>query len=244
MAFDASFVPPASARPAGRVLVVDDEPEVRSMVTWQLEAEGFVVVEAADGEEALRRAKTDRPDLLVLDLSLPGKGGLEVLATLRRDSALPVIVLTARRDETDRIVALDLGADDYVVKPFSPRELAARARSVLRRSQPAEPAHALSYDGLVVDTIARIARHEGAVLTLTAREFDLLAYFAAHPMRAFTRAELLTAVWSSSPDWQVEATVTEHVHRLRQKIEQDPAQPRWIVTVRNAGYRFEGEPVR
>lgn len=240
MNFDTSSARLPAPPRTGRVLVVDDEPEVRSMVTWQLEAEGFLVTEAADGEDALRQTERDCPDLLVLDLSLPGKGGLEVLSTLRRTSSLPVIVLTARRDEADRIIALDLGADDYVVKPFSPRELAARARSVLRRSQTAEPAQTLTYDGLVVDTAARIATLNGPALTLTAREFDLLVYFATHPMRAFTRAELLSAVWSSSPDWQVEATVTEHVHRLRQKLEANPAQPRWIVTVRNAGYRFEG----
>lgn len=222
-----------------KVLIVDDEEQVRTLVTWQLESENFEVDEASDGDAALKKIISGKPDLVVLDLSLPGTGGLEVLATVRRKGSLPVIVLTARRDETERIVALDLGADDYVVKPFSPRELAARVRSVLRRSAPAEPARVLDYGPLRIDLEARAVHVGGTPVELTAKEFDLLAFLAASPMKTFSRARLLAEVWSSANDWQLEATVTEHMYRLRQKIESEPANPRWLRTVRNVGYRFE-----
>jgi two-component system, OmpR family, phosphate regulon response regulator PhoB len=227
-------------RPTGRVLVVDDEPEVRSMVTWQLEAEGFEVLEAADGEQALRAVQEGQPDLLVLDLSLPGQGGLEVLSTLRRSGTMPVIVLTARRDETDRIVALDLGADDYVVKPFSPRELAARARSVLRRTQVAEPPRPLRYGRLEVDPVARIACRDGTAVVLTAREFDLLAYLAAHPMRDLypepAAGGALGVVLGLASGGDRDRACSPAAPEGRGR----PGPPRYIVTVRNAGYRFEG----
>ncbi|MET8846060.1 response regulator transcription factor [Amycolatopsis sp. NPDC004625] len=220
--------------PGRRVLVVDDDPRVRTVVTWQLEAEGFRVTEAADGRRALETIAREHLDLVILDLALPGIGGLDVLRRLRhgeRAAALPVIVLSGRSGETDRIVGLDLGADDYLVKPFSPGELAARVRSVLRRAAPAEPVAAA---GLRIDHAAREVFADGREVTMTAKEFDLLAFLASHPRRVFTRAQLLDRVWASAAEWQSEATVTEHVHRLRQKL-----GPRLVRTVRGVGYRFE-----
>jgi two-component system phosphate regulon response regulator PhoB len=225
----------ANATTPGRlVLVVDDDPRVRTVVTWQLEAEGFRVAEAADGRRALETIEREQLDLVILDLALPGIGGLDVLRRLRqgdRDAALPVIVLSGRSGETDRIVGLDLGADDYLVKPFSPAELAARVRSVLRRAAPAEPVAA---GGLRIDHAAREVFVDGRETTMTAKEFDLLSFLAAHPRQVFTRAQLLDRVWASAAEWQSEATVTEHVHRLRQKL-----GPGLVRTVRGVGYRYE-----
>ena len=229
--------------PTTRVLVVDDDARVRTVVAWQLEAEGFAVVEASDGAAALDGIARHRPDLVVLDLSLPGLGGLDVLRRVRTepagdgDAALPVIVLSGRSGETDRIVGLDLGADDYLVKPFSPGELAARVRSVLRRTRAtAEPDR--PPPGLSVDLTAREVRLDGVPVDLTAREFDLLAFLHRHPRQVFTRAQLLEQVWTSARGWQGEATVTEHVHRLRHKLEAAGAH-RCIATVRGVGYRLE-----
>jgi two-component system, OmpR family, phosphate regulon response regulator PhoB len=239
-------VAPTSSREAemsARVLVVDDDERVRTVVAWQLEADGFVVDHAADGQSALGRIAAARPDLVVLDLSMPGLGGLDVLRRVRADEldpALPVIVLSGRSGETDRIVGLDLGADDYLVKPFSPGELAARVRSVLRRSGAPRPAPApVDPDGIVVDAAARAVTVAGRGVELTAREFDLLAFLVAHPRQVFSRAQLLAQVWHSAPGWQGEATVTEHVHRLRVKLEDDPTRPRRIRTVRGVGYQLE-----
>ncbi len=232
----------STGRDPPKILIVDDDKQVRTVVTWQLESEHFDVEEAGDGDAALRKMISVRPDLLVLDLSLPGRGGLEVLSAVRREGSLPVIVLTARRDEIERIVALDLGADDYVTKPFSPRELAARVRSVLRRCAPVTPVSVLDYGPLWIDLEARAVHVAGTPVELTAREFDLLAFLAASPMKTFSRARLLAEVWSSARDWQMEATVTEHMYRLRQKVESEPANPRWLRTVRNVGYRFEPPP--
>lgn len=225
------------------MLVVDDDERVRTLVTWQLEADGFAVAGACDGAGALDRIARDRPDLVVLDLSLPGVGGLDVLRRVRGDehatgaAALPVIVLSGRSGETDRIVGLDLGADDYLVKPFSPGELAARVRSVLRRSAPAQPSPAAEPDGgLQVDEPSREVAVDGRPVELTAREFDLLAFLARHPRQVFSRAQLLEQVWHAAPDWRSEATVTEHVHRLRQKL---PGGERFLRTVRGVGYRLE-----
>lgn len=222
-----------------KVLVVDDEEQVRTLVTWQLESEDFEVDEAADGDTALRRIVSGAPDLVILDLTLPGIGGLEVLANVRRDGSLPVIVLTARRDEVERVVALDLGADDYVVKPFSPRELAARVRSVLRRSQRPGRSAEIVFGPLRIDVQARQVHVSDRRVELTAKEFDLLVHLASAPMQTFSRKRLLAEVWRSSPEWQLESTVTEHVHRLRQKLEWDATSPRWLRTVRSIGYRFD-----
>jgi DNA-binding response OmpR family regulator len=222
-----------------RVLVVDDDEQVRTLVTWQLEAEGFSVAGAADGAIALGAVEADPPDLIVLDLSLPRVDGLDVLTRLRRTSTIPVIVVTGRGGETDRIVGLDLGADDYLVKPFSPGELAARVRSVLRRSGPEVPSGRLDFGSLQVDVTTREVRVDDDPVELTAKEFDLLVFLARSPRQVFSRAQLLKRVWGSATEWQDAATVTQHVHRLRHKLEPDPAEPRWLRTVRGVGYRFE-----
>ncbi|NMO92587.1 response regulator [Actinomycetospora sp. TBRC 11914] len=227
---------------APRVLVVDDDEAVRTLASWQLESDGFAVDQAGDGEEALTAIDADRPDLVVLDLTMPGVGGLDVLRRVRgatATEALPVIVLSGRSGETDRIVGLDLGADDYLVKPFSPGELAARVRSVLRRTRPvAGTGPAVVCGHLALDAAAREITVAGEPVELTAREFDLLAFLVAHPRQVFSRAQLLAQVWRSE-GWQGEATVTEHVHRLRGKLGLDPeARPR-IRTVRGVGYQLD-----
>ena len=222
---------------AQRVLVVDDEPTVRDVVARYLERDGYVVKEVGDGDEVAAAIESFRPDLVVLDVMLPGRSGLDVLREL--GDRVPVILLTARTDETDRVLGLELGADDYVVKPFSPRELVARVRSVLRRSGAPTGTAVLTFDDLSIDLAAREVRVGGDVVALTAKEFDVLAHLASHPRQVFSRAQLLVAVWDSSPDYQDPATVTVHVRRVRNKIERDPEQPRWIATVWGVGYRFE-----
>jgi DNA-binding response OmpR family regulator len=217
--------------------VVDDEPTVRDVVARYLERDGFVVRELADGSEVLGVVASFHPDLIVLDVMLPYRSGLDLLRDL--GPGIPVILLTARNDEADRVLGLELGADDYVVKPFSPRELVARVRSVLRRSASPATTAVLNFEGLVIDTIAREVAVDDQAVALTAKEFDLLTYLAGHPRQVFSRAQLLVAVWDSSPDFQDPATVTVHVRRLRNKIEHDPEQPRWISTVWGIGYRFE-----
>ncbi|HEX2313762.1 MAG TPA: response regulator transcription factor [Thermomonospora sp.] len=226
----------------GRILVVDDDPTVAEVVMRYLVRDGHEVECVADGRDALRSAEARPPDLVVLDLMLPGVGGLEVCRRLRETSAVPVVMLTALGEETDRLAGLELGADDYVTKPFSPRELALRVRSVLRRARgglnPAGRGPArLDDGGLVVDLGAHEAALGGELLSLTAREFDLLAYLMRHPRRAFTRDELLEHVWGWS--FGDASTVTVHVRRLREKIEEDPTTPRRIVTVWGVGYRYE-----
>ncbi|GAA0239977.1 response regulator transcription factor [Cryptosporangium japonicum] len=207
---------------------------MRTVVSWQLESEGYAVQVAADGNTAWRRIVDDRPDLVVLDLSLPGLSGVDLLRRLRENGdRTPVVVLSGRSGEGDRILGLDLGADDYLVKPFSPGELAARVRSVLRRTGPV-PVEPARRTGLRIDPGRREVELDGEPVPLTAREFDLLAFLAGHPRHVFTRAQLLEQVWSSSQAWQSEATVTEHVHRLRHKLGH-----RFLVTVRGVGYRLE-----
>jgi DNA-binding response OmpR family regulator len=222
-----------------RILVVDDEPMVREVVTAYLEREGFFVSEAADGAAAVAALQGTPPDLVVLDLMLPKIDGYDILARLRRQGNIPVIVLTARTEESDRILGLELGADDYVVKPFSPRELAARVRSVLRRARPEPVASRIEYPGLVIDGAAREVFVDDVPVDLTAREFDLLAFLATSPRQVYSRGQLLEQVWDSSADYQDPSTVTVHVRRVRQKIEADPDDPRWITTVWGVGYRFE-----
>lgn len=223
-----------------RVLIVDDEPRVREIAASYLSNDGFEVREASDGDEARGDLTEFRPDLVVLDIMFPGASGLDLLTEIRRDAPeTAVILLTARADESDRVVGLELGADDYVVKPFSPRELVARVRSVLRRSRPPGLEGPSEFGSLRIDPVARQVTLDHQVVELTAREFDLLAFLAAHPNRVFSRAELLDNVWDSSPEWQDPATVTVHVRRLRQKIEDDPQNPRWLKTVWGVGYRFD-----
>ena len=222
-----------------RVLVVDDEPRVREVVAAYLEREGFRPVEAGDAEQARRVLDGPPPDLVILDVMFPGASGFDLLAELRRTSRIPVILLTARAEESDRVAGLELGADDYVVKPFSPRELVARVRSVLRRTDAPVEEHSLEFGPLVIDPLTREVEVDGQRVELTAREFDLLHHLASHPRQVFSREQLLRAVWGSSSDWQDPATVTVHVGRIRRKIESDPQDPRWVTTVWGVGYRFE-----
>jgi DNA-binding response OmpR family regulator len=223
-----------------RVLVVDDEPMVRDVLARYLQKEGFGVQTAEDGERALAVYEATRPDLVLLDLMLPKLDGLEVFRRIREQAATPVIMLTAKGEETDRVVGLELGADDYVTKPFSPREVIARVRAVLRRSSPrATPASGLlRFDGLEIDGPRREVRRGGEVVRLTRKEFDLLHLMASNPGRAFTRAELLEDVWDFAWDGDT-ATVTVHVRRLREKIEEDPSNPVHLMTVWGVGYRFD-----
>ncbi|WP_405428516.1 response regulator transcription factor [Streptomyces erythrochromogenes] len=231
---------------AGRVLVVDDDPTVSEVVAGYLERAGFTVDRAVDGPSALEAAARCPPDLVVLDLMLPGIDGLEVCRRLRASGTwahtLPVVMLTARGEEEDRILGLEVGADDYVTKPFSPRELVLRVRSVLRRRSSTTPVGEplLKVAGLAVDPAARRATRDGAELALTLREFDLLVYFLQHPGQACDRERLMREVWG----WEYGdlSTVTVHVRRLRSKIEQDPADPQLIRTVWGAGYRLETVP--
>lgn len=229
-----------------RVLVVDDDPTVSEVVAGYLDRAGFAVDVAADGPSAVARAGSRPPDLVVLDLMLPGMDGLEVCRRIRAAGPLPVIMLTARGDEEDRILGLEVGADDYVTKPFSPRELVLRVESVLRRAGAAtavrgEPAQPWLRAGpLALDPTGRRATRHGVELNLTIREFDLLEYFIRHPGVATSREQLMQQVWG----WEFGdlSTVTVHVRRLREKVEDDPAGPRLICTVWGVGYRFDPPP--
>ncbi|MDJ0663864.1 MAG: response regulator transcription factor [Acidimicrobiia bacterium] len=223
-----------------QILVVDDEPMVREVVVAYLVREGYSVAEAATGKAALEQIADHEPDLVILDVMLPEVDGLSVLTEVRRQGDTPVILLTARTEEPDRVQGLELGADDYVIKPFSPRELVARVRSVLRRSAPTPaPVGTLEFGSLLIDEQARIVTLDGDDVEMTPKEFDLLAFLARSPRQVFSRAELLKQVWDSSPDWQDPSTVTVHVRRLRRKLEADQENPRWITTVWGVGYRFE-----
>jgi two-component system, OmpR family, response regulator ResD len=220
------------------VLVVDDEPTIREIVAGYLERDGYRTLEAADGNRARELLESDPPDLVVLDVMLPGTDGLELCRWIRSRSRLPVIMLTARGEESDRIVGLELGADDYVTKPFSPRELAARVRTVLRRAEPETVSEErLSFNGLVIDSATREVTKNGTPLRLTAREFDFLWFVASHPRRVFSREQIMRRVWGYSSALDT-GTVTVHVRRLREKIEDQPSRPRHLETVWGVGYRF------
>jgi DNA-binding response OmpR family regulator len=220
------------------VLVVDDEPIVREVVVRYLEREGYRTLEAGDGDAAREAIEGAGADLVVLDVMLPGTDGLELCRWIRSRSELPVIMLTARGEEADRIVGLELGADDYMTKPFSPRELAARVRSVLRRSVPAgAPTERLDFGDVVLERESREARRGGVELKLTTKEFDLLWFLASHPRRVFSRDQLMASVWGYTAALD-SGTVTVHVRRLREKIEDVPSQPRHIQTVWGVGYRL------
>jgi len=224
----------------GSVLVVDDEPTIGEVVSAYLRRAGYATRVAADGHAALAAVADATPDLVVLDLMLPGVDGLEVMRRVRerpnRRSA--IILLTAKGEESDRVTGLRLGADDYVVKPFSPAELVARVDAVLRRvNTVAEGEPALSFGALEIDPAARQARVAGESIALTTREFDLLLFLARHPGRAFTRDELMDHVWQYA-FYTDTSTVTVHIRRLRTKLEPDPDAPRWIETVWGVGYRF------
>jgi len=220
------------------VLVVDDEPIVREVVVRYLEREGYRTLEAADGDAARDALARSSPDLVVLDVMLPGTDGLELCRWIRSTSQLPVIMLTARGEEADRIVGLELGADDYVTKPFSPRELAARVESVLRRSDRSdESADRLEFGEIELERATREVRKAGIELRLTAREFDLLWFIASHPRRVFSRDQLMASVWGYTAALDT-GTVTVHVRRLRKKLERDPSQPQHLQTVWGVGYRL------
>jgi DNA-binding response OmpR family regulator len=221
------------------VLLVDDDDDVRRVVRDRLLGNGFQVFEATSGEDGLSLLDTHDVDAVLLDVHLPGIDGFAVLRSIRLLGHVPVILLTAAGDETDRVLGLELGADDYVVKPFSARELVARVRAVLRRSQSGNDRPVIAHGDLVIDTAARQVTLRGEALTLSPRSFDLLVFLATRPGRAFTRDELLQQVWRSEPEWQNIATVTEHMHRLRRQIEPNPERPVHLMTVRGSGYRFD-----
>ena len=221
------------------VLVVDDEPIVRDVVVRYLRRDGFDTREASTGDEAREILEAEEsPELVVLDVMLPGTDGLELCRWIRSRSELPVIMLTARGEETDRIVGLELGADDYVTKPFSPRELAVRVRTVLRRSRP-EP-HDIersTFGSFEVDSASREVRRGKELLRPTVKEFDLLWFLVSHPRRVFSRDQLMDSVWGYTTALDT-GTVTVHIRRIREKIEEDPSRPRYLETVWGVGYRF------
>lgn len=225
------------------ILVVDDEPELRQMLHRYLEAEGFKVAEAADGEKALSRIRTAPPDLVVLDVGLPGADGFTVLQETRKVSDVPVIMLTARTEEVDRVIGLTIGADDYIAKPFSPRELVARIKAVLRRGarSRAESDERLEFEGITLDLAGRQVSVDGKDVELSTLEFDLLAALSSAPSRVFTRAQLLERVWG----WDyfgTERVVDVHIGNIRKLLGDDASNPRFIGTVRGVGYRFVATP--
>lgn len=229
---------------AATILVVEDEEPILNLVVAYLKADGFVVHTARDGESALQQAQMVRPDLVVLDLLLPGIDGLEICRRLQRDGGPYVLILTARAEEVDKVVGLSVGADDYLTKPFSPRELVARVKAILRRRRhtgAAAPAEntLLTFRDLQIDVARREVQRRGVPVTLTAREFDLLYTLAAMPGRVFTREQLLERVWGHDFDG-VDRVVDVHISLLRRKLEDDPAEPTLIQTVRGVGYKFTG----
>jgi DNA-binding response OmpR family regulator len=225
--------------PVSTVLVVDDEPIVRDVIVRYLQRDGFATLEAGDGDRARELIEVAEPALVVLDVMIPGTDGLELCRWIRGRSELPVIMLTARGEESDRIVGLELGADDYVTKPFSPRELAARVRTVLRRSGAAQArAERIEFADVVLDGASREVTKGGEVVMLTAREFDLLWFLATNPRRVFSRSHIMDRVWGHSPALDT-GTVTVHIRRLREKLESDPAHPAHLQTVWGVGYRFD-----
>jgi two-component system, OmpR family, phosphate regulon response regulator PhoB len=224
----------------GRLLVVDDDEDVRRVLVRMLEDEGYSTSEAESGLEVKTALAEGSPELILLDLMLSGEDGFDVLADIRRTSDVPVIILSARMNESDRVLGLRLGADDYVVKPFSGAELSARVASVLRRYAHTAPAPAVvEFGDLTIDSTSREVRLRGELIETTMKEFDLLAFLAASPRQVFSREQLLDHVWGSSSAWQDDGTVTEHIRRIRQKLRATQTRDRWIRTVRGVGYRFE-----
>jgi DNA-binding response OmpR family regulator len=231
----------ASVDQGMRVLIVDDEPMVRDVLARYLTRSGFIAESAGDGEAAIAAFDASMPDLVLLDLMLPRIDGFSVFRSIRARAATPVIMLTARGQETERIAGLELGADDYVAKPFSPREVVARVQAVLRRQSPhsgPSEKESLAFDDLEIDGVSREVRVNGRLVALTPKEFDLLYTMASSPRTAFTRSELLAELWDLAFEGDP-STVTVHIRRLREKIELDPSKPRRLVTVWGVGYRFE-----
>jgi DNA-binding response OmpR family regulator len=225
---------------AATILLVDDENSVQKLLTYPLEREGFRVIQARDGMEALERFEADEIDLIVLDLMLPKLDGLEVCKRIRATSNVPIIMLTARDDEVDKVLGLEIGADDYITKPFSIREFRSRVRALLRRSQlsAVEPrGEAIEHGGLRIDLARRAVEVDGRGAQLTYSEFELLRTLAAHPGRVYSRGALLESLWGSS-DYRDPRTIDVHIRHLREKIERDPSEPEYIFTVRGVGYRF------
>jgi DNA-binding response OmpR family regulator len=220
-----------------RILVVDDEPKIVRVVRDYLEHGGFEVIVARDGREALMRARTERPDLVVLDLGLPGLDGLDVTRSLRNESGVPLIMLTARDSETDKVLGLELGADDYLTKPFSPRELVARIRAVLRRHERPDAAETIRLGELLIDVPRLRVEVSGHAVALTASEFDLLLTMARQPGRVFTRSQLLDAIRGQAIE-SYERAIDAHVKNIRRKLEPDPRSPRFLLTVYGVGYRL------
>jgi DNA-binding response OmpR family regulator len=223
------------------ILLVDDEDAVQKLLTYPLEREGFRVLQARDGEEALERFAAERVDLVVLDLMLPKLDGLEVCKRLRAHSEVPIIMLTARDDELDKVLGLELGADDYITKPFSIREFSSRVRALLRRAtvarQTTSEGDVISADGLRIDLARRSVEVRNEPVQLTYVEFELLRTLAAHPGRVYSRRMLLEALWGAA-DYREPRTIDVHVRHLREKLERDPGEPEYILTVRGVGYRF------
>ena len=230
-----------STAAAGRlrhIVVVEPDAEDRRALREALERDGFRVTDLADGETLLAMVAGHHPDLVVLALMLPGIQGLEIIRRLQEHGRVPTIVVSWKGSEMDRVVGLELGADDYLAKPYSPRELLARINAVLRRVEDHEPCETLEFDDLTIDLTTHDVVVDGRLVALTALEFDLLVFLASSPRQVFSRETLLDRVWGSSSEWQTTATVSEHIHRLRRKIERDPAVPRRIETLRGVGYRF------
>jgi two-component system alkaline phosphatase synthesis response regulator PhoP len=224
--------------PVATVLVVDDEPQLLRLVSDYLEHAGFGVLTASDGPTALRTARTQHPDLVLLDLGLPGLDGLDVARSLRREGAVPIIMVTARADESDKLVGLELGADDYVTKPFSPKELIARVRAVLRRAESAQaPGEVIHAGDVELDLPKLRTVVAGRAVELTATEFQLLAVMVRQPGRVFTRAQLLDAVHGVAVE-SYERAIDAHVKNIRRKLEPDPRSPRYLLTAYGVGYRF------
>ncbi len=222
------------------ILVVDDDTAIRTLLRRLLVTEGYAVEEASNGTVALEKVAALAPDLILLDIMMPGQDGLDVLERLRTTSDVPVILLTAKDDEADRVLGFRYGADDYVVKPFSSAELAARIAAVLRRARAggSDSPNGLDFDGLHIDPVRREVSVRGRRVDLPAREYEVLAFLASSPRQAYSRDQILEHVWPSATDSHP-GTVTEHVGRLRRRIEDDPERPRWVRTVRGVGYAFE-----
>ena len=224
-----------------KVLVVDDEQPIVDAVVYNLRKEGYQTLTAGDAEQCLSLARAERPDLILLDVMLPSASGFDVCRSLRKQSDVPIIMLTARAEETDRVVGLEIGADDYITKPFSMRELIARVKTVLRRNiAPAAPAEKIEVDALQIDPDRYEVKVRGKAVELTRKEFDLLTFLARHPGQAFSRQTLLDRVWGADA-YVLERTVDVHIRWLREKIEAVPSDPYYLLTVRGVGYKFRGE---